>query len=113
MGGFSPDPALAASVDTQLASLPENWGVLTSEALNEEIIEGEDLVIIDVRKAPELEEVGYLDGSTHIQLEEMINNKGMWPADLDANIVIYCKQAHAAISQRPSYAPTAMRMSAT
>ena len=41
-----------------MANLPEGWGVLPSETLNEEIIEGADMIIIDVRKQPELDEIG-------------------------------------------------------
>jgi rhodanese-related sulfurtransferase len=90
LNGFTPNNAIQTKVSAALANLPEGWGVLPAEALNEEIVEGTELVIIDVRKQPELDEIGWIEGAVHIQLEEMINNKDMWPA-MDANIVVYCK----------------------
>lgn len=85
------DEAVLASLQESLHNLPEGWGVLEPAGLNEELVEGEDIILIDVRKPEELENDGYIEGAVHIQLEEMVNMMDEWPEDLEANIVIYCK----------------------
>ena len=90
----APDPALVATIDTALSNIPDGWGVITAELLNQELIENPDLTLLDVRRAEELDAKGYIEGSIHIPLEEFIANKDQWPADKDASIVIYCGSGH-------------------
>jgi rhodanese-related sulfurtransferase len=77
------------------SNIPEGWGVVTAENLNTMIVENPDLILIDVRTAPELEEKGTIDALNviHIALQDFIANKDLWPAE-DADIVIYCGSGH-------------------
>jgi rhodanese-related sulfurtransferase len=89
------DPALVKVFDETLTNLPDGWGVVTAENLNTAMVENPDLVLIDVRTAPELEEKGVIEGDNwiHISLPDFIAEKAEWPAK-DAEIVIYCGSGH-------------------
>lgn len=56
------------------------------------------MILMDVRKVSELEEngvIGVVDQELiAVPLEEMITSKDLWPADKDAEIVIYCGSGH-------------------
>ena len=89
----NPDPAFMAAVDEML-SAREGWGGISAEDLNLALTENPDHILIDVRRAEELESNGLIEGSIHIPLEEFIANKDLWPADMDAPITIYCGSGH-------------------
>ena len=90
------DPALVAEVQTMLANVPEGYGGISADDLNLAITENPDLILIDVRTPAEIEEKGYIDAPNveFIPLEEFVANQDMWPADLDAPIVVYCGSGH-------------------
>ena len=97
LNAASPDPALAEVLGAVLANVPEGYGVITIDALNTELIENSDLIVIDVRTQAEIDEKGVIDapnGVIQIPLEEIIAQKANWPADKDAQIVIYCGSGH-------------------
>ncbi len=98
------DEALLAQLQESLHNLPQGWGLLEAAALNEELVEGAAPIIIDVRKPGELASEGYIEGSVHIQLEEMVNMMDAWPEDKDADIVVYCK-----VGDRGNIAATILR----
>ena len=91
-----PDPELLAQMQEMLQNVPEGYGVMTAENLNTAIVENPDLILIDVRRAEEVEEKGHIDAPnvTFIPLEEFIASKEMWPEDKDAPIVVYCGSGH-------------------
>ncbi|MEN8172703.1 MAG: rhodanese-like domain-containing protein [Chloroflexota bacterium] len=91
----NPDPAMVAAMDEMLSAIPEGWGVVTGEALNTELVENPDLILIDVRKPAEFE-ASIIDAPnvTWVTLDDFINLKDQWPADLDTPIVTYCKAGH-------------------
>ncbi len=97
------DPALLAAVDANLSTLPEGWGVVTVEALAEELAE-EAPVLIDVRRPEEVMETGMIEGATHVALETFVADHSLWPESKDANIVIYCKSG-----TRGAYAMSILR----
>ena len=70
----APEPGILAKMDAMLTSIPEGWGVITAEALNTELIENPDLILIDVRRAEEVAENGVIaaDTVTLIPLEALI-----------------------------------------
>ncbi len=74
------------------------YGVLTADALNTELVEDPEIVLIDVRRTEELEESGIIDAGEatfiHIALEEFIAQMENWPAEKDAHIDIYCGSGH-------------------
>ena len=94
LNAAEPDPSLALTMDAMFSSIPEDWGVITADDLSAALVENPDLVVIDVRRAEEVEEKGYIDGSIHIPLEDFVAGKADWPADKDAPVVIYCGSGH-------------------
>ena len=97
LAAAQPDPQMAAEMDAMLSSIPEGWGVVTNEALNLELIENDDLILIDVRRPEERAEKGFIDAPNEqisIPLETFIADKALWPADKDAPIVVYCGSGH-------------------
>ena len=74
------------------------WGVKKAEDLNVALAETPDMILIDVRTPGELEEKGVIavEGQEllTIPMESFIADMAMWPADKDAEIVIYCGSGH-------------------
>ncbi len=96
LNAAEPDPMMVEKLDAMLSTIPEGWGVITAEALNTELIENPDLILIDVRTEAEVEENGYIDAENiiFIPIEEFITLQDMWPEGLDAPIVVYCGSGH-------------------
>ena len=97
MDAAQPDAGVVAKVDAALTvvkGLGSKWGIMTADVLNTALVENSDLVLIDVRKVTEWEEngvIGVVDQELiSIPVEEFIASREMWPADKDAEIVIYC-----------------------
>ncbi len=74
------------------------WGGKAADALNTELIEKPDMILIDVRTPEEVAEKGVIavEGQEllAIPLESFLAEKAMWPADKDAEIVVYCGSGH-------------------
>ena len=74
------------------------YGGIDAEGLNTALVESPDMIVIDVRTSAELEEKGTIDtGEVEfiaIPLEDFIAKQDMWPADLDAQITVYCGSGH-------------------
>ena len=74
------------------------WGVKAADALNANLLEKPDLILIDVRRLEEFPENGILltDGQEvlSIPLESFLNSSALWPIEKDAEIVIYCGSCH-------------------
>ncbi len=96
LNAFEPDAAIVAEMQEMLSAVPDDYGVITAEALDAELAENADLIVIDVRRAEEVEENGHVDAENilFIPLEEFIANADQWPADLDTPIVTYCGSGH-------------------
>ncbi len=93
-----PEALLAANASAAAASkgMGDHWGVLPPETLDTNMVEMADLVVIDVRRAEEVEEKGYIDAPNyiHIPLESLIDDMAMWPADTATPITVYCGSGH-------------------
>jgi rhodanese-related sulfurtransferase len=101
LNAAAPDAGVVANVDAALMavkSLGTKWGIKTADDLNLALGENSDLILIDVRKASELEEkgvIGVVDQELiHIAIEDFVASSDMWPADKDAEIVVYCGSGH-------------------
>jgi len=74
------------------------WGVKAPDALGADLLEKLDMILIDVRTPEELAEKGIIatEGQEliSIPLESFIADQTMWPADKDAEIVVYCGSGH-------------------
>jgi rhodanese-related sulfurtransferase len=96
LNAASPNPDLAAHMDTVFSGIPDNYGGISVDDLATELLENPDLVLIDVRTPEEIAEKGVIDfaNQVSIPLEEMINMKDKWVEALDQPIVIYCGSGH-------------------
>lgn len=96
LNAAEPDSALAYSANAALSQIPEGWGVITAEALNTELAENSDLIVVDVRTPAEVAEKGQItaDNWLSIPLEDFIALREEWPADLAAPIAVYCGSGH-------------------
>ena len=90
LNAVEPNAAMLAAVDTMLTTWPEGYAQVDAATLNEELIEGGEIILIDVRRAEEVAEAGIIEGAVNIPLEELIARRAEWPAT-DATVVIYCK----------------------
>jgi rhodanese-related sulfurtransferase len=96
LNAATPDPAMAAAMDSMLSAVPENYGVIASDALAVQLTEKPELVLIDVRTSAERADAGVIEkeGTIAIPIEEFITQKAQWPADKNAAIVVYCGTGH-------------------
>ncbi len=86
------DATVLAAVDAYLSGLPEGFSIVSAQNLATELIENPPL-LIDVRSAEEVAN-GYIEGSQHIWINEFFASQDQWPADKDANIVVYCQSGY-------------------
>jgi rhodanese-related sulfurtransferase len=103
LNAVEPDAGMLATMDEMLSSIPDGWGVITADQLNAEIAENADLVVIDVRRQDEVDQKGQIDAENliHIPLEELVNRKAEWPADLNTPIAVYCGSGHRSTMAMP------------
>ncbi|MBP6805088.1 MAG: hypothetical protein KA362_13340, partial [Chloroflexi bacterium] len=98
LNAAEPDPAIVAAMSTMLQNVPEGYGGISADDLFLAQADNTDLILIDVRTVTELEENGIIEHDPerwlNVSLEDFITNKDMWPADLDAPIVVYCGSGH-------------------
>ena len=69
----------------------KSYSTMPADALNTELIENPDLLVIDVREPSELEENGHVPGAVNIPVKTLADNLALLPADLDEEIIVYCK----------------------
>lgn len=88
------DPLLVEYVADFMANLPEGWGGVRADALFEEMFDVMPDLLLDVRSPGELEEVGFIEDSVYIWINEFGENLDMLPEDMEANIVVYCASSY-------------------
>lgn len=98
------DEQLFTSLNEFFKAIPEGFYATNAAGLNEKIINGEDLLIVDTRRPDEVEKNGYIEGTVFLPYETMLDNLDQLP-EKDAPIVIYCGSGH-----RSGIAMTALRM---
>lgn len=101
LNAAQPDAGVVAKVDaalTAVKALGTKWGIMSADNLNLALGENPDMILIDVRTSGELEEngvIGVVDQQLiSLPLADMIASKDLWPADKEAEIVIYCGSGH-------------------
>lgn len=96
LNAASPDPGLVEIFDAMFTQIPDGFGGITADDLNTKLVENPDLIVIDVRTPTEVAENGVIEATNFlsIPLEQFIELKATWPADLDAPIVVYCGSGH-------------------
>ncbi|MFZ5858530.1 MAG: rhodanese-like domain-containing protein [Chloroflexota bacterium] len=99
LNAAQPAANLVAAVEPALAALKEKgWGGITADDLNTALVEKPNLIIIDVRTPEEIAEKGIikLEGQQLlvIPLADFVANASQWPADKNAEIVVYCGSGH-------------------
>lgn len=83
------DPAILEAVDTYLSTLPQGFSLVAPKDVAVELTENAPL-LIDVRSQEEWDKDGYIEGAQHIWINEFMSRQDEWPADKNANIVVYC-----------------------
>ena len=99
LNAAQPAAALIAAVDPALAALKDKgWGGKAADALNTDIVEKPNLIVIDARTPEEVAEKGVIALTDQellvIPMESFIADKSMWPADKNTEIVVYCGSGH-------------------
>ena len=94
-----PASGLVAAVDPALAALKDKaWGGVAADALNASLVEKPDMILIDARTPDEVAKNGVIavEGQQllTIPIETFMADKASWPADKNAEIVVYCGSGH-------------------
>jgi rhodanese-related sulfurtransferase len=98
------DKARFAALDGFLSGLPDGFFTVTAADLNTELAGSTAPVLIDVRTADEWA-TGYIAGSTHIAINDLLKDMTLLPTDKAAPIVVLCQSGH-----RGAIALMALRM---
>jgi rhodanese-related sulfurtransferase len=88
------DPLLVEYVADHMTNLPEGWGGVKPVNLFEEMFDAMPDLLLDVRSDGEWADPGYIEGATHVWIDEFTMNLDALPEDLDANIVVYCASGY-------------------
>lgn len=83
------DPDLLTYVGEYLTNLPQGWGAVKATDLFEEMFETIPDLLLDVRSDTEWAE-GYIEGATHIPVDDFFARLDEIEVAEDANIVVYC-----------------------
>lgn len=91
--------SLTAPINTAVTIAKDTgWGVKAADAFNTALVEKPDLIVIDVRTPEEIAENGVIalvdQELLTIPLESFMADKALWPADKNAEIVVYCGSGH-------------------
>lgn len=88
------DQALYELLNDFLASLPEGYYSIKTDALAEELAGSEMPTIIDVRTKAEWDKDGYIEGSVNVPFTDFFAALDQIPQDKDSRIVILCASGH-------------------
>ena len=87
------DKNLQAALDKYLSALPDGFGTIAADKLNEQIGVAKP-VLIDVREEKEVTDNGYLADSVNIPIRTLLADPTKLPQDKAAAVVIYCGSGH-------------------
>ncbi|MBI5930484.1 MAG: rhodanese-like domain-containing protein [Chloroflexi bacterium] len=83
------DAPVLEAVNTYLSTLPEGFSLVAPTDVAVELTQNPPL-LLDVRKQEELDKDGYIEGSQHIWINELMSHLSELPTDKSTNIVVYC-----------------------
>lgn len=86
------DAEVFAAVDAYLTNLPQGFGLVGSKDLSAELIDNPPF-LLDVR-SPEEYGKAYIEGTTHIWIEELWDRIDELPEDKATPIVVYCASGY-------------------
>jgi rhodanese-related sulfurtransferase len=94
-----PAAGLVSAVDPALVALKDKaWGGKAADALNADLVEKPDMILIDARTLEEIAKDGVIavEGQQllTIPIETFMADKALLPADKNAEIVVYCGSGH-------------------
>jgi rhodanese-related sulfurtransferase len=82
------DEKLYKAVKDFANNAPEGWATTKNVDVQEMLINGDEFILVDVRRADEFA-AGYIDPAVNIPLEELLTRTG--EIDPTAKVVVYCK----------------------
>ena len=91
----APTPApfnLQTTLDKYLTNLPDDWGIITPTALNDQLKTAKPF-LVDVRETKEVADGGFIAGAINIPIRTFIKNLDKLPAK-DQPIVVTCGSGH-------------------
>ncbi|MBC8506029.1 MAG: hypothetical protein ISR58_16440 [Anaerolineales bacterium] len=99
LNAAEPNAAIVAEIDAVLSAYGvKPYGVATADGLNTALVDNPEMIVMDVRRTSEWTGKGVIDSGdvelVSIPLERFIAQMALWPADKDAQIVIYCGSGH-------------------
>ncbi len=99
LNAAEPNAGVVAEIDGALSAYGvKPYGVATADGLNTALVDNPEMILIDVRTTGEWTGKGVIDAGDveliSIPLERFIAQMALWPADKDAQIVIYCGSGH-------------------
>jgi rhodanese-related sulfurtransferase len=87
------DQVLFTALDTYFSELPEGFYSVSADKLSEDLAGSESPFLVDVRTPEEVAKDGYIEGSLHLPLSEIMGKLDQLPAK-DQPIVVYCASGH-------------------
>ena len=89
----APSASLVAATDRMFDHIPENFGAITVEELEQEILADSSLVVIDLRPSSMLKENQPIKAPNflNIPFESLIEKRELWPKDKATPIIVYCQ----------------------
>lgn len=86
------DQQLFTALDEYFTNLPEGFGAMGATKVNEELVNGTALALIDIRREDEYASTGYIEGAVNLPMETILDNLDKLPKD--KKLVIYCVSGH-------------------
>ena len=83
---------MQTTLDKYLSNLPDDWGIITPAALNEQLQTTKPF-LVDVRETKEVTDAGFVAGAINIPIRTFIKNLDKLPAK-DQPIIVTCGSGH-------------------
>lgn len=88
------DETMLRDFNAYFSALPDGFNAVKPVDVNTEIASGTAPMIIDLRTQEELTNNGWIEGSTHIVINDLLADMTLLPTDKAAPIVLVCASGH-------------------